>query len=270
MSTTTVVSPKVPGLLRPWMRVEWHQQDAVITQVSDGFVRLQTIDVRSPSDEADPDDHTVERFLRVPLDNPINRVCAAWTIVASGWSWSTASRRQRIVVRLAETGQPMTDTQVAVLAGMAEAAGSSARSGAPNMAVAVAGVGRNITRLRQLRGMSQRELAGQIGVNQSTMSHTERGLSAPSTERLERLAAALGVSPAALTEPPQDDGVATRLDLEERITALEARIDALRTMAEDLFDGMPVSIEDALVGLHDQAMALAEGSASPPAGARHG
>lgn len=59
-------------------------------------------------------------------------------------------------------------------------------------------VGMNIMRLRQAKGMSQVELARQLGMGSDSLSRIERGLVAPRFGRLEKLAAVLGCSVAEL------------------------------------------------------------------------
>ena len=61
-------------------------------------------------------------------------------------------------------------------------------------------VGRNIRRLRQERGLSQEDLAGEIGVHRTYMGGVERGERNLTLRSLERLAERLGVSPLSLLE----------------------------------------------------------------------
>ena len=52
----------------------------------------------------------------------------------------------------------------------------------------------NLTRRRKALGLSQEELAAQIGVSRQAVSKWERGLCAPDISLLESLAETLGVS----------------------------------------------------------------------------
>ncbi len=61
-------------------------------------------------------------------------------------------------------------------------------------------VGRNIRRLRQERGLSQEDLADEIGVHRTYMGGVERGERNLTLRSLERLAERLGVSPLSLLE----------------------------------------------------------------------
>jgi transcriptional regulator with XRE-family HTH domain len=61
-------------------------------------------------------------------------------------------------------------------------------------------VGRNIRRLRRARGVSQEDLAADIGVHRTYMGGVERGERNLTLRSLERLAARLGVSPLSLLE----------------------------------------------------------------------
>lgn len=61
-------------------------------------------------------------------------------------------------------------------------------------------VGRNIRRLRRERGLSQEDLADEIGVHRTYMGGVERGERNLTLRSLERLADRLGVSPLSLLE----------------------------------------------------------------------
>ena len=61
-------------------------------------------------------------------------------------------------------------------------------------------VGRNIRRLRLQRGLSQEDLAAEIGVHRTYMGGVERGERNLTLQSLERLAARLGVTPISLLE----------------------------------------------------------------------
>lgn len=63
-------------------------------------------------------------------------------------------------------------------------------------------VGRNIRRLRRERGLSQEDLAAEIGVHRTYMGGVERGERNLTLRSLERLAERLGVSPVGLLEEP--------------------------------------------------------------------
>jgi len=64
-------------------------------------------------------------------------------------------------------------------------------------------VGRNVKRYRELKGVSQEELAFQSDLHRTYVSGVERGIRNPTVAIVARLAAALGVSPAALLELPE-------------------------------------------------------------------
>jgi len=63
-------------------------------------------------------------------------------------------------------------------------------------------VGRNIRRLRLARGLSQEDLADEIGVHRTYMGGVERGERNLTLRSLERLAERLGVSPLSLLDDP--------------------------------------------------------------------
>lgn len=61
-------------------------------------------------------------------------------------------------------------------------------------------LGRVVASLRERRGMSQGELAQRVGITQSTLSRMERGQGQPDAFTLKKLAEALDVSVADLTD----------------------------------------------------------------------
>lgn len=58
-------------------------------------------------------------------------------------------------------------------------------------------VGANIKRLRKERGLSQEALAGEAGLAMRHIGRIERGEGNPTVSMLAKIAAALGVDPAA-------------------------------------------------------------------------
>jgi AcrR family transcriptional regulator/DNA-binding XRE family transcriptional regulator len=74
------------------------------------------------------------------------------------------------------------------------------------------GIGASIRAARQARGSSLRSLAGALGVSPATLSAIERDLTPITVTRLERIAALLGTTPAALLSggamalPPRPSG----------------------------------------------------------------
>lgn len=67
-------------------------------------------------------------------------------------------------------------------------------------------VGRNVRRIRTGRGVSQEELADEIGVHRTYMGGVERGERNLTLRSVERLAAGLGVDPHALLVAPPGTG----------------------------------------------------------------
>ncbi len=55
-------------------------------------------------------------------------------------------------------------------------------------------VGRNMKRLREVRGWSQEELADRAGIHRTYVSGVERGVRNPTVTVLEKLAIALGAT----------------------------------------------------------------------------
>ncbi|MEM6901147.1 MAG: helix-turn-helix transcriptional regulator [Pseudomonadota bacterium] len=65
-------------------------------------------------------------------------------------------------------------------------------------------VGRNVKRCRELKGLSQEELAFQSDLHRTYVSGVERGIRNPTVAIVARLANALGVTPANLLELQED------------------------------------------------------------------
>lgn len=65
-------------------------------------------------------------------------------------------------------------------------------------------VGRNVSRIRQKKGLTQEQLAEISGFNQQYISGLERGRRNPTIITLYELAEALGVSHIELVRPPKD------------------------------------------------------------------
>jgi len=59
-------------------------------------------------------------------------------------------------------------------------------------------VARNLRRLRQQRGLTQEELADEVGINRNYVGMIERGENSPTVAMIERLARALKVDPITL------------------------------------------------------------------------
>lgn len=65
-------------------------------------------------------------------------------------------------------------------------------------------VGKNVKRCRELKGLSQEELAFQSDLHRTYVSGVERGIRNPTVAIVARLANALGVTPANLLELQED------------------------------------------------------------------
>ena len=61
-------------------------------------------------------------------------------------------------------------------------------------------LGANVRRYRKLKGMTQEQLAHEVGMERSYISDLERGTRNPSVRALGRLAESLSVSPMQLLE----------------------------------------------------------------------
>lgn len=88
-------------------------------------------------------------------------------------------------------------------------------------------IGRLIAQLRQARGFSQQDLAGEISVGVSTVSRWERGLHEGYGKNVLKLAKALKVAPALLRPVPPD--TETQLDrVEAAVSSLDEQVRLLR------------------------------------------
>ena len=67
----------------------------------------------------------------------------------------------------------------------------------------------NLMQARKSMGLSQEELAGQVGIDRTYVSALERRVYAASIDLVGRLAQALGCEPYELLLPPSADGAST-------------------------------------------------------------
>ena len=102
----------------------------------------------------------------------------------------------------------------------------------------LAAVGIRIRSAREIRGLSQEELAARVGINNSFLSQVERGLKAPSLKTLFKIAAALEVGIARLFE---DEETTTSAAVEQEVAALLAAAPADRKKA--LVDLLRVGVD---------------------------
>jgi transcriptional regulator with XRE-family HTH domain len=65
--------------------------------------------------------------------------------------------------------------------------------------------GRRLRELRRAAGLSQKELAGKLGVPQSAVSQWESGIHTPAVTDIPDMAAALGADPGDLFKPASAD-----------------------------------------------------------------
>ena len=72
-------------------------------------------------------------------------------------------------------------------------------------------IGRHIRQERERQGMTGEELGKKIGTDKGTISRIERGEAGLSTDRLQEIATALGVTPAVLLAQEPEPHRARRL-----------------------------------------------------------
>lgn len=80
-------------------------------------------------------------------------------------------------------------------------------------------VGRRIAEIRQRTGLSQRELAEQLGWTRDTIAHYEGGRRALGLDRLAAIAQALHVSPATLVARDEQGALLLALDARPELLA---------------------------------------------------
>lgn len=85
-------------------------------------------------------------------------------------------------------------------------------------------IGENIKAARMAKGMSQDELSELTGANRVTISQYENGKFLPSVPALQRIATALGTTPAALTGNAEDE---TRRPITEEAQIISGGVDQL-------------------------------------------
>lgn len=84
--------------------------------------------------------------------------------------------------------------------------------------------GATIRRLRKDKGLSQAELAAQVGMNSNHLSRLERGAGLPSTEILKRLAQSLGTSMDYLLSDDAAEPPAAEVRIENKALAERVRL----------------------------------------------
>jgi transcriptional regulator with XRE-family HTH domain len=91
---------------------------------------------------------------------------------------------------------------------------------------------RELTRIREERGLSQQRLADASGVNKATINQIERGRRSPNLETLEKLAGALGVELSDFFPKDQPPLPLNEVTGAARFLTLDA--DLLRTICESM------------------------------------
>ena len=92
-------------------------------------------------------------------------------------------------------------------------------------------IGNNVQMYRQIRELSQVDLANRIGATAGTLSHIEKGTSEPSLDILYSIADALNVSVLNLV---MDDTELARFYYDEQVQALYAGSDKLKLIIDKL------------------------------------
>ena len=107
----------------------------------------------------------------------------------------------------------------------------------------------SVKRIRNERGLSQRELAKRAGLNTVTLVRLEKGVGSPQVDTLEKLAEALGVpivaffdeepadpkAQAPLQQPDLDAAaVGQEEETERRLARLERHVEGIRVIAKGL------------------------------------
>jgi len=90
-----------------------------------------------------------------------------------------------------------------------ETLGAAGRPARDRIGALIEGLGPAIRRVRRERGLTQEELAGEVGASVAHLSRLESGARQPSLEGLLRVAAALGVEVGELLEASEEPGPGT-------------------------------------------------------------
>jgi transcriptional regulator with XRE-family HTH domain len=90
----------------------------------------------------------------------------------------------------------------------------------------------NLLTIRELKGITQQQLADAVGANQATISKIEKGIGNPTLAMINRIAKALGVHPASLfTLDPLRQRAVNAIDGIPDQTRKEAAVLVLESMA---------------------------------------
>ena len=90
-----------------------------------------------------------------------------------------------------------------------ETLGAAGRPARDRIGALIEGLGPAIRRVRRERGLTQEELAGEVGASVAHLSRLESGARQPSLDGLLRVAAALGVEVGELLEASEEPGPGT-------------------------------------------------------------
>lgn len=87
--------------------------------------------------------------------------------------------------------------------------------------------GSNLARLRKERGLTQQELAEQLGMNKQTISNIEKGKSYPTFRNLEKISQTLNASHVQLFGSPKEVTVSDIPVILDRIDEYDEKIQAI-------------------------------------------
>ncbi len=98
--------------------------------------------------------------------------------------------------------------------------------------------GERVRQARELRGFTQTELAGRVGVRQSTIAHIETGRSQPSKEVLEAIALQTGFPPAFFRQDTYTDFPLGTLQFRARMSMSAAQREQAHQYAKTIYEGV--------------------------------
>jgi transcriptional regulator with XRE-family HTH domain len=94
-------------------------------------------------------------------------------------------------------------------------------------------IGNRVRELRQVRGLTQRELGRRAGLSHGAVSHLELGIRMPAAATVEKIARALGVEPGELYRGPVPLAEAPESGFPDVLGMSEDELEELRERARD-------------------------------------
>jgi len=127
-------------------------------------------------------------------------------------------------------------------------------------------VGSRIRTLRKSAGLTQRELAEEIGLAESAVRNYELGLRTPSDNQLDAMARAMGVAPEALRDIRGEsarEALEVLFRMEEELGLYPVENDGAMGLAIDSEKALAPAMHQSLIAWKHMRDGLLDGSVSP-------